>query len=516
MPLPPDAWGPSDADLGCGLSVVLPDYDPGAARPPDGPCRVKDDFRRPVCGVGAVLSLRAVRGTRRQLVERRWVERVTSQDSLMTSTAEDYAWFVEDYALGLNFCLTFVRGVTADQVLERLGGREPVELVGARWLEDGAGLVQWRPDTVGGDGVFYADRITGLTFMAATSVGQWSMLIEPGGFLCTEQPVVQALSKNGEMVSLYYNENNAPRFFWARDGVVLVDFDPLAAGWRGGAGPGRLDGELQRLGFDMSTEEIDPSDPRWSYDELWQPRVLALMHHLTGVSLTGDLLQTAVFRCAAVPDPSGWAWVTADPANIAPDTAEGLAVDVRARLRGYAEDPGRTDDDQDDTGTTWMSHTGWASHGVTDERLLATGLEGETLYVNDRALLMALADAHETVHRQVIRWARLWGFTEAELKQEPWFAQVREAVEADRPITEHDRLEVAHHLDPLPVGPEIGPDGRLDRGSRHQCALWLLFDPEPGSSLAQAAETLVKAAGVGNYRYDRLAAALRRDFPELQ
>lgn len=51
----------------------------------------------------------------------------------MTSTAEDYAWFAEDYPLGSDFCLTFIRGVTPDQVLERLSGREPVELVGANF-----------------------------------------------------------------------------------------------------------------------------------------------------------------------------------------------------------------------------------------------------------------------------------------------------------------------------------------------------------------------------------------------
>ena len=435
----------------------------------------------------------------------------------MTGTAEDFVWFAEEYVLGLTFCLTFVRGVAPDEVLERLGGREPVELVGARRLENGAGPVQMRPDTVGEDGVFYADRITGLTFVAAAAVGDWSMLVEPGGFLCTEEAVIQALSQNGEMVSLYHNENNPPRLFWARDGAVLVDFDPLAAGWRHGTEPGLLDAVLQRLGFDMSTEEIDPSDPRWRYDELWQPRALALIHHLTGVPLTADLLETAVFRCAAVPDPSGWAWVTADPANIAPYTAEELAADVRARLRAYADDPDRdADEEQDDTAGTWTSHTGWASHGVTDERLLVTGLEGEDLYVNDPALLMALAHADEAMHRQVIRWARLWGFTEAELIDQPWFSPLREAVEADWPITDLHRTELAHHLDPLPIGPATGADGRLDRGSRHQLAMGLLYDPEPGSSLAQAVETLVKAAGVGNHRYDRLTAALRRDFPELQ
>jgi hypothetical protein len=162
--------------------------------------------------------------------------------------------------------------------------------------------------------------------------------------LCGQEPVVQALSRHGELVSLYHNENNAPRFSWVRDGVLVVGFDPTSAGWREGTEPDRLNSEFERLGFDLSTEEIDPSDPRWRYDEQWQERTLALMHHLTGVRLTAGLIETAVFRCAAVPDPHGWAWVTASPANIAPYTAEGLAADIRAKLTAYAENPDADDD----------------------------------------------------------------------------------------------------------------------------------------------------------------------------
>lgn len=262
----------------------------------------------------------------------------------MTSSAADFAWLAGDHPLGLNFCLTFVRDITPDEVLDRLGGRDPVELTGAERLGPAQELVPMRPDVVGEDGGFYADRVSGLTFVGATMTGDWTMIVEPNGNLCTDEPVVQSLSRDGELVSLFYSEHSDPRFLWARDGVVLVDFDPVSAGWRMGAEPDRLNSVLEQLGFDMSTEEIEPADPRWHYDEQWQARVLALMHHLTGVRLTAEMLETAVFRGAAVPEPHSWAWVNADPANIAPYTPEGLAADIRARLAAYAAGPDRDPD----------------------------------------------------------------------------------------------------------------------------------------------------------------------------
>jgi len=245
----------------------------------------------------------------------------------MTTTADDYGWFIEDYALGLNFCLTFVRGGGPEAILSRLGGRDAVELTGTGRLEDAADIVTCGP--------FHDGRSTGLAFLAATAAGEWTMLVEPGGWLCTQDEVVHALSRPGEMVSLYYNENNDPRFLWARDGTNLVDFNPTSAGWREGTG---LDDELVRLGFDLSTWDPD-ADELPAYDDRWQARSLALMHHLTGVRLTAALLAAAVFRCAAVIDPFGRRWVTADPATIAPYSAEELAADIRARLRDYASTP---------------------------------------------------------------------------------------------------------------------------------------------------------------------------------
>jgi hypothetical protein len=64
---------------------------------------------------------------------------------LVTSSVADYAWFTEDYALGLNFCLTFVRAVAPDEVLERLGGTDPVELIGVRRIGEAQALCRCGP-----------------------------------------------------------------------------------------------------------------------------------------------------------------------------------------------------------------------------------------------------------------------------------------------------------------------------------------------------------------------------------
>ena len=70
-------------------------------------------------------------------------------------------------------------------------------------------------------------------------------------------------------MSFYLNENTDPRLRWARDTETLVTFDPSGgAGWREGIDPDGLVPVLEELGFDLSTGEIDPADPRRHYDEI--------------------------------------------------------------------------------------------------------------------------------------------------------------------------------------------------------------------------------------------------------
>jgi hypothetical protein len=263
----------------------------------------------------------------------------------VTASADDYLWFEEAYLFGINFCVTLVRGLTPDEVITRFDGTEAVDISGAHRLETAAEQIDY-PDPTDDDGAFNADLGTGLDFIAATGADGWTLIIEPNGFLCSSEESARLLSPGCELVSFYYNENTAPVVRWARDGETLVTFNPsFGAGWRSGSDPDRLNPVLESLGFDLSTEELDPADPRWHYDEEWQARTLALMEHLTGVRISRDSLTEATYRCAAVPNPRSLAWMRANPTRIGPWTVEELAVQARSRLAAYAADPDRDEDD---------------------------------------------------------------------------------------------------------------------------------------------------------------------------
>jgi hypothetical protein len=264
----------------------------------------------------------------------------------VTASADDYLWFSEDYPLGLNFCATLVHALNPDEAIAVLGGTDAVDIAGAHRLDGAAEQVGY-PDPIGEDAAFHADLNSGLDFIAAADVGGWTLIVEPNGFRCSTEESARLLSSNGELVSFYFNENTDPVLRWARNGDTLLTFDPSrGAGWREGSEPDRLVQVLETLGFDLSTEEIDPDDPRWHYDEQWQARTLALMQHLTGVRISPEILENASFRCAAVPDAHTLAWMHANPDRIGPWTVEELAVQARGRLSAYAADPDRDEDNE--------------------------------------------------------------------------------------------------------------------------------------------------------------------------
>ncbi|MFI5908243.1 DUF6461 domain-containing protein [Dactylosporangium sp. NPDC051541] len=247
-----------------------------------------------------------------------------------------YAWFTEDLALGLNFCLTYVRGVGPDAVLARVGGGKPVAVESAELVGRAQDVVA---DLEAGDAE--------LALVAATAVGDWTVLFEPNGYLATYDSVVQALSARGELVSLYHNESTTPSFTWARDGSVVERAE--------------LDGDFQE-------------------------RTLARMEELSGVRLTAGLLRAAVFRCVAVPYP--------DPAFSTP-SRKTLAAARRA-LRAFAADPDRSE----------LLDVLWDERGVRDPRLRATGHLGAMLFTSASEAFRLLAGCDDAQLRAVVRWGR--------------------------------------------------------------------------------------------------------------
>ncbi|MFC7532544.1 DUF6461 domain-containing protein [Actinoplanes sp. GCM10030250] len=268
----------------------------------------------------------------------------------MVASAENYAWFTEQCAeLADAYRLTLVRGRTPAEVIELLGGTEPIPVTGLQRLPGLTGEARAeRPEASGG--------VVRGGFAGAAEFGDWTLIVEPAGApdsgdqVVRDQVVrdqaVRELSRGTELVSHSDDEHSDARFVWARDGEVLLDFDPSGGNTRRGSDPDRLVGILERLGFDPSGEDSEATDAAWSHDSRYRERALALAEELSGVHLTLEALETATFFCAALPGPAALELVGSGPAPIpAP-----RAAPERRGSRAESWDDEYEIDDVDDNG----------------------------------------------------------------------------------------------------------------------------------------------------------------------
>ncbi|KKZ75059.1 DUF6461 domain-containing protein [Streptomyces showdoensis] len=198
----------------------------------------------------------------------------------MTKTAADYAWFENDFPdIGEAYCFTLVRGLSPAELVSRLGGRPEAPLQGISDVVDAA-FAQY--DLEEGD--------RGL--VAMTTVGAWTLVIEPNGYLGVTEERVLPASAGASWVSHFVNINGVGTFLWAEDQVLRLCFDPMFPEDRWGSGPDDLLDVMERIGFHF--EDDDPET------ELSSPAAFALAEHLTGVAITPTLLQATTFTCATV------------------------------------------------------------------------------------------------------------------------------------------------------------------------------------------------------------------------
>lgn len=379
----------------------------------------------------------------------------------MASSVGDFRWFSQDLVLGLDFCLTFVRACSPGEVLARLGGLDPIDIQGVENLPDAGDL----------------DPSNGLAFLAVADAGGWTMIVEPNGFFCTDEQVVRVLSADGEQVTFYQTEHATPQFLWAADGDVRVAFCPVGDD-RWGTDPRRLDEMLAEFGF--GEEGVED----------FEARTLALMYHLTGVRLTPTLLQNAVFRCAFAPDPLG--------GLNDPDVLAQAQQDLADVASGY--------DPLDDP---------WSIYGIRDPRVQATGKVGLWLASHDQDLPVGLALADPHVVRAAARWMRDWAFAKAELRDQPWFTPLRDALDRGESIPADDREAARRRLTPAPDPVSYMAAEQAPLGWRHEHAFALVDGPLPESPVAQFGDAFRAALMVDISHPGRALAELRQAFPEL-
>ncbi len=192
-------------------------------------------------------------------------------------TAADFAWFEQNDELTAGFCFTWVRELSAQEVLTRLRARD-------------LGTHPWRPD-----GWFdLPGQRRGEVVVAVTEVGGWAFLVEDSGFLGIEADVVRKLSRGTRLVSTYRNVEHDGQFLLAENGVVRVAFDPAYPAGRAGTEPDRLLPDMTASGLDPAPADTDVPATEAAF---------ALVQRITGVPFTAGLLHEATYRVGALPDP---------------------------------------------------------------------------------------------------------------------------------------------------------------------------------------------------------------------
>ncbi|MFJ7272154.1 DUF6461 domain-containing protein [Streptomyces sp. NPDC099050] len=204
----------------------------------------------------------------------------------MTKTGVDYAWFENDFPdIAEAYCFTLVRGLSPAELVSRLEGRPESPLRGIAAVVDAA-FAQYEL----GDG----DR----QVVAMTTVGAWTLLIEPNGYLGVTEERALPASAGTSWVSHFVNVNALGTFLWAEDRALRLCFDPMFPEDRRGTTPDELLDAMTRIGFhvDVPAPETAPETER----DLSSPAAFALAEHLTGVAITPELLQDTTFTCATV------------------------------------------------------------------------------------------------------------------------------------------------------------------------------------------------------------------------
>ncbi|MEU1519943.1 DUF6461 domain-containing protein [Streptomyces sp. NPDC005811] len=199
----------------------------------------------------------------------------------MTATAADYVWFEERFPdLAEAYCFTLVHNLPPSDILARLGGQTEPSQTGTAATVDAAFDLLSRSDNA-------------RQFIAMTTVGDWTLLIEPNGYLgITEEKALPA-SAGTRWVSHFVNINGLDSFLWAEDKVKRLTFEPGLPDQRWGTTPDDLLEAMHHSGFQFWGETSDTPEP------LATEAAFALAEHLTGVRITPELLQDTTFVCGS-------------------------------------------------------------------------------------------------------------------------------------------------------------------------------------------------------------------------
>lgn len=193
----------------------------------------------------------------------------------MIPPPDDYAWFSYERfpELAEAYCFTYVRGLTPEQLVVRLGGR-PEDFT-PMTLEE---LIETR----------YRNSYD-TAFLGATTIGDWVFIVEPNGGLGIDEEIITPLSARTRLVSHFRDVEGVEYFYWSEDGEIRFCF--IADDGYSEEVPDEVVESMQRI--DADYRHLYPSDG---------PAFL-LSERLTGITLTPELLEGSTYLCGVIPEP---------------------------------------------------------------------------------------------------------------------------------------------------------------------------------------------------------------------
>ncbi|GAA3417258.1 DUF6461 domain-containing protein [Streptosporangium vulgare] len=204
----------------------------------------------------------------------------------MTTAPDDYSWFSPERFPGLAdaYCFTYVRGLTLEEVVTRLGVR--VEDCSRVTLEK---LIRWQ------------------TF-GAVAVGDWVLLVEACSGLGITEEIIMPLSAGTRLVSHFYLDvDGMDYFYWIDDGKIRFEF-----AYQEGYSHWIEDGKIQFMfrPHESYSEEMpdELAETMKRIGSTYPPHTdphkgpaFLMAERLTGITMTPRLLEESTYLGGVVP-----------------------------------------------------------------------------------------------------------------------------------------------------------------------------------------------------------------------
>ncbi|MCF6469643.1 hypothetical protein FAF44_14760 [Nonomuraea sp. MG754425] len=180
----------------------------------------------------------------------------------MITPPGDHAWFA-DSALAEAYSFIFVRGLTAEQLAARMGGRaEDFSWTTLDESVDAGTRNDYKPE-----------------FVAVTTIGDWAFVAQYNSRLGADDEFIVPLSEGTRVVSLYRLDlKDLEEFRWVEDGETRFAF------W---AQEGYSEEVPDELVETMKQIDHDYGEHKW---DLYRGPGLVLIERLTGIKLTPQIL----------------------------------------------------------------------------------------------------------------------------------------------------------------------------------------------------------------------------------